>query len=50
MLVSDNRLSFLEEDVTPDVRRDEPVVQVLTEMAERYSQYGFMKLFRLLFK
>ena len=25
----------------PDIRRDEPVVQALTEAAERYPRYGF---------
>lgn len=29
-----------------DVRRDEQVVQALTETAERYPRYGFKKLFR----
>ncbi|MCW0316876.1 hypothetical protein NB724_002027 [Pantoea ananatis] len=32
----------------PDTRRDEPVSQVLTELAERYPRYGFKKLFQLL--
>lgn len=32
----------------PDTRRDEPVIQVLTELAERYPRYGFKKLFQLL--
>lgn len=32
----------------PDTRRDEPVIQVLTELAERYTRYGFKKLFQLL--
>ncbi|MGX9313260.1 IS3 family transposase [Pantoea ananatis] len=31
-----------------DARRDEPVIQVLTELAERYPRYGFKKLFQLL--
>jgi len=32
----------------PDTRRDEPVIQALTEMAERYPRYGFKKLFQKL--
>jgi putative transposase len=32
----------------PDARRDEPVIQALSEMAERYPRYGFKKLFQLL--
>ncbi len=32
----------------PDTRRDEPVIQVLTELAARYPRYGFKKLFQLL--
>ncbi len=32
----------------PDTRRDEPVIHVLTELAERYPRYGFKKLFQLL--
>jgi len=32
----------------PNTRRDEPVIQVLTELAERYPRYGFKKLFQLL--
>ena len=32
----------------PDTRRDEPVVQALTEAAERYPRYGFKKLFQVL--
>ncbi|MEN4036018.1 hypothetical protein P9A04_00645 [Serratia marcescens] len=32
----------------PDTRRDEPVIHALTELAERYSRYGFKKLFQLL--
>ncbi|WP_153044898.1 IS3 family transposase [Xenorhabdus mauleonii] len=32
----------------PDTRRDEPVIQALTEMAERYPRYGFKKLFQVL--
>ncbi len=32
----------------PDTRRDEPVLQVLSELAERYPQYGFKKQFQLL--
>lgn len=32
----------------PDTRRDEPVIQTLTELAERYPRYGFKKLFQLL--
>ena len=32
----------------PDIRRDEPVIQALTELAERYPRYGFKKLFQLL--
>lgn len=32
----------------PDTRRDEPVIHTLTELAERYSRYGFKKLFQLL--
>ncbi|WP_431225324.1 IS3 family transposase [Serratia sp. L9] len=32
----------------PDTRRDEPVIQVLTELAERYPRYGFKKLFQML--
>lgn len=31
-----------------DTRRDEPVIQVLTEAAERYPRYGFKKLFQVL--
>ncbi|RAR70486.1 helix-turn-helix protein [Pantoea ananatis] len=31
-----------------DTRRDEPVIQTLTELAERYPRYGFKKLFQLL--
>ncbi|CAI1059675.1 Uncharacterised protein [Serratia proteamaculans] len=27
--------------------RDEPVTQILTEMAERYPRYGFKKLFQV---
>ncbi|MBL5819650.1 IS3 family transposase [Serratia marcescens] len=32
----------------PDIRRDEPVILALTELAERYPRYGFKKLFQLL--
>ncbi len=32
----------------PDTRRDEPVIQRLTEAAERYPCYGFKKLFQVL--
>ncbi|KHT32685.1 transposase [Pectobacterium carotovorum subsp. carotovorum] len=32
----------------PDTRRDEPVIQALTEMVERYPRYGFKKLFQKL--
>ena len=32
----------------PDSRRDEPVIQALTEMVERYPRYGFKKLFQKL--
>ncbi len=32
----------------PDTRRDEPMMQALTEAAERYSRYGFKKLFQIL--
>lgn len=32
----------------PDTRRDEPVIQALTEAAERYPRYGFKKLFQVL--
>lgn len=32
----------------PDTRRDEPVIQELTEQAEHYPRYGFKKLFRIL--
>lgn len=32
----------------PDTRRDEPVLQALTELAERYPRYGFKKLFQRL--
>lgn len=32
----------------PDTRRDEPVIQALTEAAERYPRYGFKKLFQIL--
>lgn len=32
----------------PDTRRDEPVIQVLAEVAERYPRYGFKKLFQVL--
>lgn len=32
----------------PDTRRDESVIQALTEMAERYPRYGFKKLFQKL--
>ena len=32
----------------PDTRRDEPVIQALTDMAERYPRYGFKKLFQKL--
>ena len=32
----------------PDTRRDEPVSNALTELAERYPCYGFKKLFQLL--
>ncbi|HBC0359489.1 TPA: IS3 family transposase, partial [Citrobacter farmeri] len=32
----------------PDTRRDEPVVQALTEAAERYPRYGFKKLFQVI--
>jgi len=31
-----------------DTRRDEPVIHLLTELAERYPRYGFKKLFQLL--
>lgn len=30
---------------TPDTQRDEPVIAVLSELAERYPCYGFRKLF-----
>jgi putative transposase len=30
----------------PDTRRDEPVIEALTDMAERYPRYGFKKLFQ----
>lgn len=32
----------------PDTRRDEPVIQALTETAEHYPSYGFKKLFQIL--
>ncbi|OSN06288.1 transposase [Lonsdalea britannica] len=32
----------------PNTRRDEPVIQSLTEAAERYPRYGFKKLFQVL--
>lgn len=32
----------------PDTRRDEPVSQVLTELAERKPRYGFKKLLQIL--
>ncbi|GLY61746.1 hypothetical protein Pcaca05_26030 [Pectobacterium carotovorum subsp. carotovorum] len=32
----------------PDIRHDEPVIQALTEVAERYPRYGFKKLFQVL--
>ncbi len=32
----------------PDTRRDEPVIQALTDMAEHYPRYGFKKLFQKL--
>ncbi|TCW17780.1 hypothetical protein EDF73_101433 [Raoultella sp. BIGb0138] len=32
----------------PYTRRDEPVIQTLAELAERYPRYGFKKLFQLL--
>ncbi|EKN3608793.1 IS3 family transposase [Yersinia enterocolitica] len=32
----------------PYTRRDEPVIQSLTEVAERYPRYGFKKLFQVL--
>ncbi len=32
----------------PDTRRDEPVIQALTAVAERYPRYGFKKLFQVL--
>lgn len=32
----------------PDTRSDEPVIQALTEVAERYPRYGFKKLFQML--
>lgn len=32
----------------PNTRRDEPVIQALTELAECYPRYGFKKLFQLL--
>lgn len=32
----------------PDTRRDEPVIQALTDMAERYLRYGFNKSFQKL--
>lgn len=32
----------------PDTRRDDPVILLLTELAERYPRYGFKKLFQLL--
>ncbi len=32
----------------PDTRRDEPVIQSLTEATERYPRYGFKKLFQVL--
>ncbi|WP_117590696.1 IS3 family transposase [Pectobacterium brasiliense] len=32
----------------PDTRRDEPVIQALTEIAERYPRYGFKRLFQKL--
>lgn len=32
----------------PDTRRDEPVIQKLTEAAEHYPRYGFKKLFQVL--
>lgn len=32
----------------PDTGRDEPVIQALTVMAERYPRYGFKTLFQVL--
>lgn len=32
----------------PDIRRDEPAIHALTELAERYPRYGFKKLFQVL--
>lgn len=32
----------------PDTQRDEPVIQALTEAAERYPRYRFKKLFQIL--
>ncbi|HAT3652543.1 TPA: IS3 family transposase [Raoultella ornithinolytica] len=32
----------------PDTRRDESVINALTEVAERYPRYGFKKLFQVL--
>lgn len=32
----------------PNTRRDEAVIQRLTEVAERYPRYGFKKLFQVL--
>lgn len=32
----------------PNIHRDQPVLQALTEMAERYPRYGFKKLFQVL--
>ncbi len=32
----------------PDTCRDEPVIQALSEVAERYPRYGFKKLFQVL--
>jgi len=32
----------------PDTRCDESVIHALTELAERYTRYGFKKLFHLL--